>query len=101
MTVLADTLTRFVDRPVVDATELKGTYDFTLEFSPEDFRAMMIRSAITAGVVLPPGVERLADGASGDSLFTAIQTLGLKLESRKAPLDALVIDQIQKAPTEN
>ena len=101
MAVLADTLARFVDRPVVDATELKGHYDLTLEFSPEDFRAMMIRSALAAGVVLPPGVERLLEGASGDSLFTAIQTLGLKLENRKAPLEVLVIDQIQKAPTDN
>jgi uncharacterized protein (TIGR03435 family) len=98
---LADTLGRFVDRPVVDMTELKGGYDFTLDFSPEDYRAMLIRSAIAAGVSLPPEALRALDGASGDSLFAALQGLGLKLETRKAPLDLLVFDQGLKTPTEN
>ncbi len=49
----ADTLARFVDRPVVDMTELKENYDFTLQFTPEDFRAMMMRSAVVAGITLP------------------------------------------------
>jgi uncharacterized protein (TIGR03435 family) len=97
----ADTLTRFVDRPVVNMTELTGNYDFTLELSPEDFRAMTIRSAIAAGVVLPPQALQLLDGVSGDSLFTALQTLGLKMEPRKAPLEVLVIDHISRVPTEN
>ena len=101
MVALADTLARFVDRPVVDMTELKGNYDLTLELSPEDFRAMRIRSAIVAGVVLPPEVLRGLEGVSDDSLFAALQALGLKLESRKAPLDVLVIDQVEKAPTAN
>jgi uncharacterized protein (TIGR03435 family) len=101
MSSLADTLARFVDRPVVDMTELKGNYDFALEFSPEDFRAMLIRSAIVAGVVLPPEAMRALEGASGDSLFTALQTLGLRVAPRKAPLEALVVDHIERAPTDN
>jgi uncharacterized protein (TIGR03435 family) len=101
MSALAETLGRFVDRPVIDLTELKPNYDFVMEFTPEDFRAMMIRSAISAGVVLPPQALKLLEGVSGDSLFTAIQTLGLKLESRKAPIEVLVIDQVQKNPTAN
>ena len=101
LVAFADTLGRFADRPVVDMTELKGNYDFTLEFSPEDFLAMTIRSAIAAGVVLPPEAMRVLEGASGDSLFTAVQTLGLKLEPRRAPIEVLVIDQMDKTPTEN
>ena len=73
MASLADSLSRFVDRPVVDMMELKGNYDFALQFSPEDFRAMMIHSAIAAGVVLSPEAMRAIEGASGDSLFTALQ----------------------------
>jgi uncharacterized protein (TIGR03435 family) len=101
MISLAEMLSRFVDRPVVDMTELKGSYDFTLDFSPEDYRAMLIRSAIAAGVSLPPEALRAIEGSSGDSLFAALQGLGLKLESRKAPLEVLVFDQVLKTPTEN
>ncbi|HYW45218.1 MAG TPA: TIGR03435 family protein [Bryobacteraceae bacterium] len=101
MTGLADTLWRFVDRPVVDMTELTGTYDFTLDLTPEDYRAMLIRSALTAGVTLPPEALRLVDGSTLDSLFNSFQALGLKLEPRKAPLPVLVVDHAEKAPTEN
>ena len=101
MATFADTVARFSDRPIVDMTNLKGNYDFTLTFTPEDFRALMIRSAITAGVQLPAEAMRALEGVSGDSLFTAIQTLGLKLEPRKAPIDVLVIDRIERTPTEN
>jgi uncharacterized protein (TIGR03435 family) len=104
MTSFADMLARFVDRPVVDMTELKGAYDFSLQFSPEDFRAMRIRAAIAAGVSVPisPEIMRaVMEAASGDSLFAAIETLGLKLYARKAPLDVLVIDHAEKTPSEN
>jgi uncharacterized protein (TIGR03435 family) len=101
MAALAESLTRYLDRPVVDMTELKGSYDFTLEFSPEDYRAMLIRSAVSAGVVLPPEALRALDGVSDNSLFTSVQALGLKLEQRKAPLEVLVIDHLEKAPAAN
>jgi uncharacterized protein (TIGR03435 family) len=98
---MAAVLARFADRPVVDMTDLKGSYDFVLEFSPEDFRAMMIRSAIAAGVALPPQALQLAESASGDSLANVLEKLGLKLESRKAPIEVLVIDHCEKTPTDN
>jgi uncharacterized protein (TIGR03435 family) len=98
---IAEMLARFVDRPVVDTTELKGNYDFKLEFSPEDFIAMMMRAAVAAGVALPPEALKLIDASNGDSLFTAVETLGLRLEKRKAPIEVLVIDHIEKSPTDN
>lgn len=98
---LAETLARFTDRPVIDATETPGHFDFTLEFTSEDFQAMMIRSAINAGITLPPQALQYAERASGDSLSNALGKLGLKLESRKAPLDLIVVDEIRKTPTEN
>jgi uncharacterized protein (TIGR03435 family) len=94
-------LTRFNDKPVVDMTGLTGTYDISLTFSPEDYQAMLIRSAIYAGVTLPPQALRALEGVSGDTLFAALQTVGLKLESRKAPLEVLVVDSVSKTPTEN
>jgi uncharacterized protein (TIGR03435 family) len=101
ISVLADILARFAHRPVVDMTGLKGSYDFTMEFSPEDFRAMMIRAAVAQGSVLPPEVVKLADASSGDSLFNAVEKLGLKLEVRKAPIEMLIVDQALKTPTDN
>ena len=101
MLSLCDLLARFMDRPVVDMTELKGRYDLSIELAPEDYRTMLIRSAIAAGVTLPPEALRLLDGASDSSLHTGMQALGLRLEPRKAPIDVLVIDHIEKMPTEN
>jgi uncharacterized protein (TIGR03435 family) len=98
---LPDTLARFMDRPVIDMTGLKGNYDFTLKFDHDDFIAMMIRSAVAAGVVLPPEALKLLETSSGDSLPNALETLGLKLEPRKSPIEVLVIDHIEKSPTDN
>ena len=101
MAQLADSLGRFIERPVVDMTELKGTYDLTLEFTPEEYRVLLIRTALAAGVNLPPEVVRMLEGASDESLFKGLQSLGLKLESRKAPLEVLVIDSASKTPIAN
>jgi len=101
MAQLAESLGRFVERPVVDMTDLKGTYDLTLEFTPEEYRVLLIRTALNAGVVLPPEVMRYLEGASDESLFKDLQRLGLKLESRKAPLEVLVVDSVSKTPIEN
>ena len=70
MLSLADSLTRYMDRPVVDMTGLNGMYDFTIDLTAEDYRALLIRSAIAAGVSLPPEAVRLLDGASDESLHT-------------------------------
>ncbi len=101
MTALANILTRFLDRAVVDMTGLTGTYDLTLDLTPEDYVAMLIRSALNAGVVLPPQALRALDGASGDPLSSPLQKFGLAFESRKASLDVIVVDSMQKTPTEN
>jgi uncharacterized protein (TIGR03435 family) len=37
----------------------------------------------------------------GPTIFDAIQDLGLKLEPRKAPVEVLVVDHVNKTPTEN
>ncbi|MCU1334877.1 MAG: hypothetical protein JWO19_458 [Bryobacterales bacterium] len=101
MAALAGNLERFMDRPIVDMTDLKGTYDFALDITQEDYRVMLIHAAIAAGVVLPPEALRVLDGASLGSLFDALQKVGLKLDARKAPLDLLVIDEARKTPTDN
>jgi uncharacterized protein (TIGR03435 family) len=104
MAQLADTLSRFVDRPVLDLTELKGEYQVALELSMADLMSAA-RGAGLPGV--PPagaGATSAADAASepaSGSVFAAVQKLGLRLDPRKAPLETIVIDHLEKTPTEN
>ena len=93
-------LERFTDRPWVDLTGLKGTYDFEFNVTPEDTQTLMIHAAVSAGVQLPPQALRLLDGG-GNPLEAAAEQLGLKLDGRKMAIDHIVIDQIQKTPTDN
>ena len=81
------------NRVVIDATGLKGVYDFTLSWTPENIHAAQV-SAASAG-------QEPANASVGDtskpSIFTALQEqIGLKLESRKAPVEVLVIDHVEQ-----
>jgi len=74
-------------RVVVDATGLHGQYDFTLNWTPYDPND---RGASSESVKAP-------SPDSGPSLFTALEEqLGLKLVSRKGPVQVLVIDHIER-----
>ena len=97
---IAGILERFSDRPVMDLTELKGSYDFEFNVSPEETQTLMIHAAVAAGVQLPPQALRLLEGG-GNPIENGAEQLGLKIESRKMPVDIIVIDQIQKTPTDN
>lgn len=101
MQTLADVLARFVDRPVVNMTGLEGRYDVTFEVSADDFRAMMFRSALASGASLPPQALQLLDQASPAAVPDALKGLGLSLAGRRAPIDVLVIDSIERMPTDN
>ncbi len=101
MSQVAGNLERFAGRPIVDMTGLKGRYDFTINFTPEDYRAMLIRSAVAAGVSVPPKALQLLEGASDSALGDALEQVGLKLEARKAPLDVVVVDSATKTPAAN
>ena len=98
---VAEVLTRFVDRVVVDQTGLTKTYDITLDLTPDEFNAIRIRSAVNAGVPLPPQAMRLLDNASPDTLSAPLSKFGITFEAKKAPLEVVVIDSVLKTPTEN
>jgi uncharacterized protein (TIGR03435 family) len=78
-----------LDRPVVDQTGLTDRFDFTVKFTPDP--------SMMPGLPRPP---QPADADAPPDLFTAVQQVGLKLESTKAKVDVLVIDKLEK-PSEN
>jgi uncharacterized protein (TIGR03435 family) len=98
---MADMLTRFVDRPVVDTTNTPGRFNLTLELTPEDYRAMLVRSAINAGVVLPPQALRALDNASGNPVAAPLQPFGLTLDATRTSLEVIVVDSALRSPTAN
>jgi uncharacterized protein (TIGR03435 family) len=95
---LADELTTWQLRtPVTDDTGLTAKYDFVLTFSVPDWHGQTVE--------LPDGMGRLDPSVASEplpDLFAAMQSqLGLKLEPKKGPVDVIVIDQIERAPTAN
>jgi len=109
MSGFSDLLSNMLDRPVIDMTELPGSYNIALDVSMEEhagFRgAMMRRMGPGPGGPGGPGPGEgggaASDGAPAPSIFVAVQQLGLKLEPRKAPLEIIVVDDGDKVPTEN
>jgi uncharacterized protein (TIGR03435 family) len=93
-----------VGRPVTDKTELKGLYDFTLRFSPEGLTSTPFGPAPAPPPALqgggPIAPVNAPAGEPLPSIFTALQELGLRLESTKGPIEVLVVEGVQK-PTEN
>jgi uncharacterized protein (TIGR03435 family) len=102
--MLTDAISRFTDRPVIDMTELKGTFDIDLGFRP-DGQPGGPGFFGPGGGPRPEGAgegKSAPDNADAPSIFTAVQeTLGLKLEGRKSPVDILIIDHAERVPTEN
>jgi len=90
ISMLTNALSRYLGRPIHDDTGLKGSYDFKMTWTPGETEQSL------------PSDEKAAPvDSSGTSIFTALQDqLGLKLESKKVPLEVLVIDDIEK-PSEN
>jgi len=102
---LASRLTNILSRPVTDATALKAKYDFTLTFS---LNGLTMQGPMGPMPPPPPGggpnpsAVSVPDGEAPPDLFAAVQAqLGLKLEAKKGSVEMIVIDHIEKTPTEN
>lgn len=80
MASFAEQLARWVRTPVFDKTGLAGAFDFNLDYAPDENR----------------------DGETRPSVYAALeQQLGLKLQGAKVPVEVLVIDRVERIPTEN
>ena len=86
----------YIFSPVLDATNIKGSFDFTLSFSSAN------RVPNAANPSTTPGIETAPDPNGALSLFDAVnRQLGLKLVKQRRSLPVLVIDHIEEKPTEN
>ena len=94
MSTLATMLSRQPGSTVLDKTGLTGSYDFTLQWTP-DANQVAVANGMQGSDNPPPS------DASGPSIFTAVQEqLGLELKSQTGPVGILVIDHVE-SPSEN
>ena len=92
LAILIPTISRELDRLIVDKTGLTGNYDFVFQYTPETYHppSNLGEGGGASSMPIPPDFGSI-------SIFTAVQEqLGLKLESVKAPIEVVVIDHVQK-----
>ena len=99
MAALADMLMPFMDRPVVNATELKGNYQVTLDLPADLMNGMPAAQKLTA--ILGLGSYGMVPDTSGAAIFQAVKGLGLELKSRKDFVETIIVDHMEKTPTAN
>jgi uncharacterized protein (TIGR03435 family) len=79
MDAILEQFTGALDRPVVDQTGLSGTFDFFLEFTPDE-----------------PASPDFKPDPTGPTFVEAVRDqLGLKLEPQVAPVDVFVVDHVE------
>ena len=97
MSELVSILTLHTGRPVIDSTKLTGVYSFSIELPVPPFVSQGLAAA---------GITTAVDGTplnqpSGVSAVKEVEQLGLKLESRRLPVDMIVVDKIERVPSDN
>jgi len=114
MAGFADMLTNLLQmgggsgRQVVDMTGLKGNYQVAVDLSLAEAMA----AARAQGMNVPPlpasggaagasPASEASDPGGGATVFASVKKLGLRLEPRKAAVEQLVVDHVEKTPTEN
>jgi uncharacterized protein (TIGR03435 family) len=97
----AGMLSNMLDRPVLDMTGIEGNYDLALDVAPEDMVGMRRMTQMAGMPHAAADNSPAPEAAPAPSIFTAIQQLGLKLDPRKVPTDHIIVDSMEKVPTEN
>lgn len=108
MDAFAGQLSTLLDKPVVNMTELKGGYKVPLEMGLMDLMGVAQKlggmTGMNLGALGGAGAgpaSAASDPGGSSSLKDTVQKLGFRLESRKLPIDVMVIDNLEKNPTEN
>ncbi len=93
MALLATLISRFERQLTLDLTGLSEYYKINLQWTPEAFKS---RAPADGSPLL---INGQAVDLNGATIYTALQEqLGLRLESRKGPVDVLVVDSAEKNP---
>jgi uncharacterized protein (TIGR03435 family) len=83
-----------IDRPVIDQTGLTGTYDIDLQWLPP--------TGLGKGLQFSPANRPPRDASvKADSIFGALESVGLRLHPAKHSFDILVIDHAERLPSGN
>jgi uncharacterized protein (TIGR03435 family) len=85
---LTEFLSREVHVPVIDETGLSGRFNYSLD----------INAYVTEEMQKSPGIPIEAPSIIKDAIQAQ---LGLKVESRKAPIEVLIVDHVERTPAEN
>jgi|SRR5215471_16653952 len=81
---------RYITMPVVDKTELKGSWEFQLDWTP-------MAAPDGRGGDGSPTIETLG----GYTVFDALTKIGLKLERAKLPVPVVVVESVERVPVDN
>jgi uncharacterized protein (TIGR03435 family) len=80
-------LTEQMRLPVIDQTGIKGSFDFSMDWAPEEHAPGR-----------PEGEPSAASDPSAPSFFSALrEQLGLKLEAGRGPVEVLIVDHAERA----
>jgi uncharacterized protein (TIGR03435 family) len=104
LATLADRLSNFLGRPVVDMTGLEGIFAINLDFEVDATGAGAPPSVSASGGSVDGATPIVPNTATdpAPSLSAAFQhELGLRLEPRKGPMGVMIIEQAEKIPVEN
>ncbi len=111
MAGFADMLTKILQRgglQVVDMTGLKGSYQVAIDIALKDMMGMARAQGYTPPISPASSAASsniLAESATelgvGPNIYDSIEKLGLKLKDRKAMVEQLVVDHVEKTPTTN
>ncbi len=98
---LATLLTELVNRQVVDMTETKSSYQISLDIALEDIVAQAQAQARDGAAAGQASTPTGSANPIGDAIVAAVQKIGLRLDSRKVPTEMIIVDHLEKTPSEN
>jgi uncharacterized protein (TIGR03435 family) len=88
----------YIDHTVVDLTGIQGGFDFEMTWG----NARVLLPGTGGGGADAASSLAAADRPVGFTIFEAVErALGLKLSAQKHPMSVIVIDSVDRAPTEN